>query len=54
MDISEFSKYFEDYQNKMINSLVKDYQNIGDLYLKHIEESTVKQKKEDGEPSKEM
>jgi dynein heavy chain len=38
----------------MINSLVKDYQNIGDLYLKHIEESTVKQKKPDGEPSQEM
>ena len=54
MDISEFSKFFEDYRLKMINSLVKDYSNIGDLYLKHIEESTVKQKSGAGTPSAEM
>lgn len=44
MDITEFSDYFESYRVKMIASLVKDYQNIGDLYLKHIYESTVKNK----------
>lgn len=36
MDITEFSDYFESYRAKTIASLVKDYQNIGDLYLKHI------------------
>ena len=28
---------------------MKDYSNIGDLYLKHIEESTVKKKNQPGE-----
>jgi dynein heavy chain len=42
MDISEFSEFFESYRSKQLASLVKDYHNIGDLYLKHIQESTVK------------
>ena len=40
--MSEFSEYFESYRSKQLASLVKDYHNIGDLYLKHIQESTVK------------
>lgn len=36
MDISEFSDFFESHLKKTVQSLVKDYQNIGDLYLKHI------------------
>lgn len=55
MDITEFSEFFEKYREKQIQSLVKDYQNIGDLYLKHIQESTVKIKDEKKhEPIKEM
>ena len=42
MDISEFSDFFESYRYKVITELVKDYQNIGDQYLKSIEESTIK------------
>jgi dynein heavy chain len=42
MDISEFSEFFESHLKLTVDSLVKDYQNIGDLYLKHIQESTVK------------
>jgi len=55
MDITEFSDYFESYRAKTIASLVKDYQNIGDLYLKHIQESTVKVSEKDKHiPIKEM
>lgn len=42
MDLSEFSEYFDTYLNKQVVELVKDYQNIGDMYLKSIEECTVK------------
>ncbi len=42
MDLSEFSEYFDTYLNKQVIELVKDYQNIGDMYLKSIEECTVK------------
>lgn len=42
MNLSEFSEYFETYLNKVIVELVKDYQNVGDMYLKSIEENTVK------------
>lgn len=41
MDISEFSEYFETHRVKVLDDLIKDYQNIGDLYLKSIEECTV-------------
>lgn len=55
MDITEFSEFFEKYREKQIQSLVKDYQNIGDLYLKHIQESTVKvSDTKKHEPIKEM
>ena len=46
MDISEFSEYFESYRVKVLGELVKDYQNIGDQYLKSIEECTVKGNKD--------
>ena len=42
MDISEFSEFFDSYRMKILAELVKDYQNIGDMYLKSIEECTVK------------
>ena len=42
MNLSEFSEYFETYLNKVLVELVKDYQNVGDMYLKSIEEATVK------------
>ena len=42
MDLSEFSEYFDGFLNKALVELVKDYQNIGDMYLKSIEECTVK------------
>lgn len=42
MDITQFSDYFESYRLKEINTLVKDYQNIGDNYLKTIETQTFK------------
>lgn len=42
MDISEFAEFFESHRQSMISDLVKDYQFIGDNYLKSIEESTVK------------
>lgn len=54
MDLTEFSDYFESYRVKQISSLVKDYQNIGDLYLKHIEESTVKNKTDPTKSTTEM
>lgn len=44
MDISRFMEYFDTYRNKLLAELVKDYQNIGDIYLKSIEETTCKQK----------
>jgi hypothetical protein len=42
MDITEFSEYFENHRVKVIAELVKDYQCIGDQYLKSIEDKTVK------------
>jgi dynein heavy chain len=56
MDISEFSDYFESYRVKVLAELVKDYANIGDQYLKSIEESTVKNNSETskGQPNEEM
>lgn len=42
MDITEFAEFFESHRQAMISDLVKDYQFIGDNYLKSIEESTVK------------
>ncbi len=42
MDITEFSEFFDSYRTKVIADLVKDYQNVGNMYLKSIEESTVK------------
>jgi hypothetical protein len=42
MDITEFSEYFENQRVKVIQELVKDYECIGDQYLKSIEDKTVK------------
>jgi dynein heavy chain len=42
MDITQFSDYFDTHRNKILDALVKDYQNIGDIYLKSIEECTFK------------
>ena len=42
MDIVEFSEFFDSHRQKIIAELVKEYQNIGDMYLKSIEECTVK------------
>jgi dynein heavy chain len=41
MDIAEFAEFFEIHRVKVIAELVKDYQSIGDMYLKSIEEITV-------------
>jgi dynein heavy chain len=55
MDITEFSDFFENHRVKVLQQLVVDYQNIGDLYLKHIQESTVKTSSKNAhEPIKEM
>ena len=54
MDITEFSDYFESYRAKIVQELKKDYEGIGDLYLKSIEESTVKSTAEKWKPSEEM
>lgn len=42
MDITAFSEYFDSHRLRVLNELVKDYHNIGNQYLKAIEESTVK------------
>ena len=42
MGITEFSEYFDLHREKIIAELVKDYQNIGDTYLRSIEECTFK------------
>jgi hypothetical protein len=42
MGITEFSEYFDQAREKIIAELVKDYQNIGDTYLRSIEECTFK------------
>jgi dynein heavy chain len=54
MDISEFADFFESHRNNMVNDLVKDYQFIGDNYLKSIEESTVKNSTNDSGKSEAM
>lgn len=42
MDIAEFADFFDNHRGKVLAELVKDYQNIGDMYLKSIEECTVR------------
>ena len=42
MDINQFAEYFEQHRVRTIAELVTDYQKIGDLYLKSIEEQTFK------------
>jgi len=54
MDIPDFYNYFETYRKKQLIELVKDYQNIGDQYLKSIEESTVKNQLDNSKSSDEM
>ena len=51
MDITQFSEYFESHRQKVLTRLVKDYQNIGNIYLKSIEESTFRT---DSQNSEEM
>jgi dynein heavy chain len=56
MDITEFSEFFENHRVKVIAELVKDYQCIGDQYLKSIEDKTVKSNSDTqkGQASEEM
>jgi len=54
MDIPDFNIYFDTYRKKILSELVKDYQNIGDQYLKSIEESTVKSSADPQKASEEM
>jgi len=56
MDITEFSEFFENQRVKVIGELVKDYQCIGDQYLKSIEDKTVKSNSDSqkGQASEEM
>jgi dynein heavy chain len=42
MGITEFAEYFDNHREKILAELVKDYQNIGDTYLRSIEECTFK------------
>lgn len=42
MGITEFAEYFDSHREKILAELVKDYQNIGDTYLRSIEECTFK------------
>ena len=42
MDVTKFSEYFDTHRTKVLDLLIKDYQNIGDIYLKSIEECTFK------------
>lgn len=42
MGITEFAEYFDTAREKILAELVKDYQNIGDTYLRSIEECTFK------------
>lgn len=40
MDLSEFAEFFESHRAKVVGELIKDYQSVGDVYLRSIEEST--------------
>lgn len=42
MGITEFAEYFDTHREKILGELIKDYQNIGDTYLRSIEECTFK------------
>jgi len=42
MDVIAFSEYFDSHCKMVLSELVVNYQNIGDIYLKNIEEATVK------------
>lgn len=42
MGITEFAEYFDSHREKILAELIKDYQNIGDTYLRSIEECTFK------------
>ena len=42
MDVIAFSEYFDSHCKKILDELVINYQNIGDIYLKNVEETTVK------------
>jgi dynein heavy chain, axonemal len=42
MDIIQFNEYFDSHCKKVIEELVINYKNIGDIYLKNVEENTVK------------
>jgi hypothetical protein len=39
MDLQSFSEFFDVHREKLLQELVKDYQKIGDSYLKMIESS---------------
>jgi len=43
MHITAFSEYFDIHRQKVVTDLIKDYHNIGDMYLKSIEDCTIKQ-----------
>jgi len=42
MGVLQFSEYFDTHCKKIIEELVINYKNIGDIYLKNVEENTVK------------
>jgi len=42
MGIIQFSEYFDSHCKKILEELVINYKNIGDIYLKNVEETTVK------------
>ena len=42
MGIIQFSEYFDSHCKKVIEELVINYRNIGDMYLKNVEETTVR------------
>lgn len=55
MDITEFSEYFESHMKKVLDELVNEYQDIGNLYLKSIDEQcTVKSPGDSSQSSTEM
>jgi dynein heavy chain len=42
MGVIQFSEYFDSHCKKVLEELVINYKNIGDIYLKNVEETTVK------------
>ena len=47
MSTSEFTEFFDKHRVKLLAELVKDYGNIGDMYLRSIEEVAFKTNNQD-------